>query len=85
MVILLLEVRGEGGMGGERVNTWRDQGTLAEMLGCTAAVSWCVAWSFWLVELCRLGSLSISSIFLSCVFFTVCSLFIERDSSTVLF
>lgn len=56
-----VKVRGGGSLWMEntRVNTRRDQGVLAES-GCTAVVLQCVAWSFWLVELCRLGTLSMS-------------------------
>lgn len=43
---------------------------------CTAAVSLCVAWSCWLVILCRLGALSSLSNSL---------LFLERDWNTILF
>lgn len=70
VLMLPLEVRGDGGTGGGEGSRWTS--------GCTAAVLWCVAWSFWL------GSLSTSLSFLL-PFLSVLSLVIERDSSSVLF
>lgn len=71
-------------MGRERGSGRRDQSVLAEHRGAQLRSLGASLGVFWLLELFRLGPLSISFSFLSSSL-SLCSSLIERDSSSVLF